>query len=610
MTWDSIEKKRDRIETPKSVLKKYYGYDEFRKPQEEIIRDLIEGFDLLVLMPTGGGKSLCYQIPALVRRGVGIVISPLIALMEDQVAALRLLGINAAFYNSSQSSQESFKVLMDLESNDLDLLYVAPERLFLQSFLDRLKKIPISLFAIDEAHCISQWGHDFRPEYAALGFLKSYFPTVPLIALTATACQETKIDIMRQLKFTPKEYIASFNRPNVYYQVIAKSKPIQQIDQFLQRHPAQAGIIYCNTRATVSRVTENLLELGHRIRAYHAGLGHEERREVQSLFRFDQIDIVVATIAFGMGIDKPNIRFVIHHDLPKSIEGYYQETGRAGRDGQKAKALLLYDPADAAKLRSWAFINSNENQQRLLNSKLDYILAFAEAIVCRRHLLLCYFNESFPQNCAYCDICENPPATSDATEDAQKILSCIYHLKQNYGLLHVIGVLRGNQTEKIKSLGHQNLSTFGIGRDKSLAYWKQLAWQLLQQGYCRQDFDHYHVLRLNASARKILKGEDRISISTRVIKDTNIRKLLKPVESNTHSSDSKLLNRLRALRKSIALEASKPAFMIFSDATLEDMAQKKPKSREAFLLVFGVGVYKLERYGDLFIQVILEDTED
>ncbi|STX47086.1 Superfamily II DNA helicase [Legionella hackeliae] len=373
------------------VLKEFFGFDAFRHPQEEIIHDLIQGKDLLVLMPTGGGKSLCYQIPALVRAGVAIVVSPLIALMEDQVAALKLQGIRAAYYNSSLSSEEARQVLAQLHTNELDLLYIAPERLMSSSFLERLQECSLALFAIDEAHCISQWGHDFRPEYATLGLLKTHFPDVPVIALTATADQQTRQDIIRKLNYNPKPFIASFNRPNIHYTVVSKNNPIKQLQNFLQTQNQQSGIVYCGTRNEVERVARKLQELGIKARAYHAGLSYNERREVQSLFRYDRIDIVVATIAFGMGIDKPNVRFVVHYDLPKNIESYYQETGRAGRDGLAASAVLLFDPADSGRLRGFIATTPSEAQQRIEISKLNHMLAFAQATHCRRQILLRYF---------------------------------------------------------------------------------------------------------------------------------------------------------------------------------------------------------------------------
>lgn len=590
---------------PLDVLKKYYGYDNFRHPQAEIIHDLCHGEDLLVLMPTGGGKSLCYQIPSLIRNGIGIVVSPLIALMEDQVAALKSYGIRAAYYNSSLSSAAARTVLAQLHDNQLDILYIAPERLLTSSFLERLETCDIGLFAIDEAHCISQWGHDFRPEYAALGQLKTHFPHVPIIALTATADKQTQKDIVNRLQYKPKEYVASFNRPNIYYQVVPKANAIKQIDQFLQDNPKQSGIIYCGTRASVEKVTEKLLTLDHKVRAYHAGLSHQERREVQTQFRYDEIDIVVATIAFGMGIDKPNVRFVIHHDVPKTIESYYQETGRAGRDGLPAKALLLYSPADSARLRSWIMELPSLDQQRIEQHKLQHMLAFAEATHCRRQILLQYFDELFDGSCQYCDICDNPPITTDVTVDAQKLLSCIYRLKQSWGINHVIDVLRGSTSEKISQVGHQNLSTYGIGKEKSSAYWKHLTWQLIHRNYCFQDIEKFNVLKLTEKAIPVLKGEEKIALSVQAEKDSpTSSKKKKPTSSTSELSSNPLFEKLRSLRRTIAQEENKPPFMIFSDATLKDMISIRPKKLDDLLLVSGVGQHKLGLYGERFLTAL------
>ena len=590
------------------VLKEFFGYDSFRAPQEEIIKDVISGGDVLVLMPTGGGKSLCYQIPALVRDGVGIVVSPLIALMEDQVASLKLQGVRAAYYNSSLTAEDAREILAQLHRNELDLLYVAPERLISTRFLERLGECNIALFAIDEAHCVSQWGHDFRREYAALGILKATFPEIPLIALTATADKQTREDILNKLNFTPKKYIASFNRPNIYYKVIHKTNALKQISHFLQAAPQQAGIIYCSTRTAVERLAEKLRGLNFKARAYHAGLPYSERREVQTLFRYDRIDLVVATIAFGMGIDKPNVRFVIHYDLPKNIESYYQETGRAGRDGLPAQALLLFDAADSARFRA-LIINAPEGAQKRIDThKLNHMLAFAEAALCRRRILLRYFDEEYLEDCAYCDVCNNPPVTADATEDARKLLSNIYRLKQNFGLNHVIEVLRGAQTEKIKQFSHERLSTFAIGRDKSAHYWKQLAWQLIHKEYCVQDPDCFNVLRLTPKAIPLLKGDEKISLT------------LPPPEVVTHkkkarertvfkTTNSPLFELLRALRRRLAEEEDKPPFMIFSDATLHEMAELKPKNKEGLSQVSGVGQHKLAHYGGLFLKTLNEFNE-
>ncbi|KTC65902.1 Superfamily II DNA helicase (plasmid) [Legionella adelaidensis] len=586
----------------REILKKYYGFDSFRSSQEEIINDLTAGSDILVLMPTGGGKSLCYQIPSLLREGVGIVVSPLIALMEDQVSALKTLGIKAAYYNSSLNASESKEVLSNLHRGDLNLLYVAPERLLSESFLSRLQECPIALFAIDEAHCISQWGHDFRPEYAALGVLKKRFPTVPIIALTATADKQTQQDIVQKLHFIPKQYIASFNRPNIYYQVIAKNKPFHQLITFLEKEKQQSGIIYCGTRATVERVTEKLIECGHKARAYHAGLMHKERKEVQHLFRYDQIDIVVATIAFGMGIDKPNVRFVIHVDLPKNIESYYQETGRAGRDGMPSKALLLYEPGDSARIRVFIEGLSQEEQKKIEHHKLNHMLAFAEASACRRQVLLQYFNETFASKCNYCDICDNPPEMTDATINAQKFLSCVYRLRQTFGLNHIIDVLRGSASEKLQKLAHHQLSTFGIGKDYPTTYWKHLAWQLIHREYCYQDINQYHVVRLTSKAVPLLRGEEKINLA--IFKDKD-KQTVKNKKDYSKASLNPLFEKLRLLRRQLAEEEDKPPFMIFSDATLHDMIKVNPKTLDEMLEVSGVGQHKLELYGERFLEALM-----
>lgn len=594
--------------TANSILKDYYGFDAFRPPQEAIVDDVVAGQDVLVLMPTGGGKSLCYQIPALLRHGVGIVVSPLIALMEDQVAALKLQGIRAAYYNSSLNANEARTVLAKLHSQELDLLYVAPERLLSESFLERLNECDLALFAIDEAHCISQWGHDFRPEYAALGQLKAHFPHVPIIALTATADIQTQKDIILKLNYQPKQYIASFNRPNIHYQVVMKQNAIKQLNQFLESQAQQSGIIYCGTRAGVDRVVSKLQDLGYSARGYHAGLSHAERREVQTLFRYDKIEIVVATLAFGMGIDKPNVRFVVHHDLPKNIESYYQETGRAGRDGLPAKALLLYDPADSARLRSWIANTPLEEQQRVEHHKLNHMLAFAEATHCRRQILLRYFNEVVENACSYCDVCDNPPQTTDATVDAQKFLSCIYRLRQSYGLIHVIDVLRGSTAEKIKQFGHERLTTYGIGQDKSVAYWKQLAWQLIHRDYCQQNVEHYNVLKLTSKAIPVLRGEETVALTVPQVTLNDKPKKTKEKHDAT-APTSPLFDNLRTLRRKIADEENKPSFMIFSDATLHEMVRLKPMSLEKMLEVSGVGQHKLTHYGARFLHIIQQTAQ-
>ncbi|KTD18874.1 DNA helicase RecQ [Legionella jordanis] len=589
------------------VLKNYFGFDAFRHPQEEIIEHLIAGQDVLVLMPTGGGKSLCYQIPALVRKGVAIVVSPLIALMEDQVAALKLQGIKAAYYNSSLSSDEARQVLAQLHASELDLLYIAPERLLTGSFLERLQSCELALFAIDEAHCISQWGHDFRPEYASLGQLKTLFPGIPMVALTATADKLTRQDIINKLNYSPKQFIASFNRPNIHYSVITKDNPMKQLHFFLKTQTQQSGIIYCGTRNEVERVANKLQDLGFKARAYHAGLPHQERREVQQLFRHDKIDVVVATLAFGMGIDKSNVRFVVHYDLPKNIEGYYQETGRAGRDGLPAVALLLYDPGDSARLRAWIAGTSNIKQQQIETNKLNHMLAFAEATHCRRQILLHYFDESMEEQCNYCDVCDNPPEVVNATEDAQKFLSCIYRLNQSYGMSYTIEVLRGSSSEKIQKAGHHRLSTFGIGKDKSANYWKHLAWQLIHRNYCLQDAEHFNILRLSKKAVAILKNKEQVLLSLPKIQPKE--KLAKTKHQTVVIETNPLFQLLRSLRRKLADEEGKPPFMIFSDATLQQMTKKKPKTMDDLLNISGIGQHKLSHYGWHFLKALKEYEE-
>jgi ATP-dependent DNA helicase RecQ len=590
----------------KQLLKEYYGYEQFRPLQQEIIQDICNGIDQLVLIPTGGGKSLCYQIPALLRQGVGIIVSPLISLMEDQVASLRNNGINCAYYNSTLDSEQSRRVLSDLHNHELDLLYIAPERLLSEAFLARLEEIEVALFAIDEAHCVSQWGHDFRPEYAKLGQLRQRFPSIPMIALTATADEQTRQDIIKQLRYKPRVRIASFDRPNIRYSILTKKKPLAQLETFLSQHLEQSGIIYCATRKRVERLTEELKSLGINAMAYHAGLPYEMRRNVQFAFQHDKCDIVVATIAFGMGIDKPNVRFVIHYDLPKSIENYYQETGRAGRDGLNAEALMLYNLSDSGKVRALIENQENELQKHIELGKLNQMIALAEALTCRRKVLLNYFDEALEECCGNCDNCINPPQIIDATQNAQKALSCIYRLSQNYGIGHVVDVLRGSKAEKVLRAGHDKLTTYGIGKDLSSDNWKSIIQQLMHLGFIKQDITQFNVLRLTQKAIPLLKGEQSLELAMPKTKmHQNKKAKIKP--DLPHDDD--LFEVLRGLRRSIADEEGKPPFMIFSDASLIEMAALKPIDEVAMLEINGVGRYKLEHYGAEFIQAIKEFQE-
>lgn len=587
------------------ILKETFGFECFRPLQETIINNVLQKKDQLVLIPTGGGKSLCYQIPALMLPGITIVISPLIALMQDQVTNLTNNGIRAAFYNSTLTSEAAREVLKKLHSDQLDLLYIAPERLLNPHFLERLREININLFAIDEAHCVSQWGHDFRKDYAALGELKRQFPTVPLIALTATADLETRHDIVKRLHIDPHIHIGSFYRSNMRYQVLNKHKPLQQIQRFLAQHTGQAGIIYCTTRKQVERLTEQLKALRYSALPYHAGLSFEEREKTYQAFKYDDVEIVVATIAFGMGIDKPNIRFVIHYDLPKSIENFYQETGRAGRDGLTADLLLLYQYSDTLTHQLFIEQMEDEQQQKIEKGKLQAMINFAESLQCRQQLLLNYFNETDNTACGVCDNCINPNETIDKTVEAQKILSCVYRLNQNYGLLHVIDVLKGANKKKLLERGHHHLSTYGLCKDQTEESLKHTVQQLIQAGFLRQALSEYNVLKLTEKARPLLRGD--ISFFAH-----QARKILhQPKASGKKSAepmsvDEELFNYLKSVRSQLAQKQQVPAFMIFSDTTLIDMADKKPTTEADFLEVHGVGQHKLKKYGELFIQALIK----
>jgi len=585
-------------------LKKIFGYESFRAHQQEIIEGLLRGEDAFVLMPTGGGKSLCYQIPALHRPGVGIVVSPLISLMKDQVDALKVCGVQAAFYNSSLKSGEARQVLAMLHQEKLDLLYVAPERLMSDEFIERLREIPIALFAIDEAHCISQWGHDFRPEYRKLGRLRQLFPDIPLIALTATAESHTRQDILERLQLRKsKSYISSFDRPNIRYTVLEKQKPFDQLGEFLQQRRQEAGIVYCLSRKRVDQVTVKLIEAGYAAAPYHAGLSAEKRKQVQDDFLQDNVQIVVATVAFGMGIDKSNIRYVVHYDIPKTIENYYQETGRAGRDGLAAEALLLFGYGDIAIARGLLEKSNNQEQRRIELHKLNAMVGYAEAKNCRRRILLGYFGEHLAEACGNCDACLNPPELIEVTEDARKALSCAYRLNQRFGMGHLIDVLRGSKKERLLQLGHDRLSTYAIGADKSQEHWGSLLRYLVHEGYLEQDVDNYSVLKLTEASRPLLRGEQSLFMA---------KPRVRP-EPRAHSGRRKktdldynqeLFGKLRSLRKTLADTAGVPPFVIFSDAALIEMSAYLPTDNEAFLRIHGVGAHKLERYGPDFLAAI------
>ncbi len=599
--------------TADDVLQRVFGYPAFRGLQQDIIDHVVDGGNALVLMPTGGGKSLCYQIPALLRPGVGVVVSPLIALMQDQVAALRELGVSAAYLNSSLSAEAAAEVERQLLAGELQLLYVAPERLLTERCLSLLDRSRLGLIAIDEAHCVSQWGHDFRPEYIDLGRLAQRFPGVPRIALTATADELTRREMIEQLELQEaRVFITSFDRPNIRYRIVEKRDARQQLLRFIHDgHLGESGIVYCATRARVEQIAAFLQAEGLPARAYHAGLEAGERTAVQEAFQREDGMIVVATIAFGMGIDKPDVRFVAHLDLPRSIEAYYQETGRAGRDGGPAEAWMAYGLSDVLQQRR--FIEASEAQEefkRLANAKLDSMLALCEATDCRRVRLLAYFGEE-AEPCGNCDNCLSPPDTIDGTVLAQKLLSCIYRCQKasglQFGAQHLIDVLRGVANEKVQRYGHEHLPVFGIGADLSVSQWRSVVRQLSIAGLLHIDAERFQTVSLTEASRPVLKGEQRVALRqpSENARDRRARRRQpSTLEQDLDAAGAACFARLRAWRSQQAKESGVPAYVIFHDATLHEIALQQPADLDALAAVPGVGARKLATYGEAVLEAV------
>lgn len=593
--------------SPARVLNQVFGYESFRPLQGDIVDTLVQGENALVLMPTGGGKSLCYQIPALVRQGTGIVISPLIALMQDQVAALNQLGVRAAFLNSGLTIEQSRDIENALLQGELDLLYCAPERLLQPRTLDLLSQSSLSLFAIDEAHCVSQWGHDFRSDYLGLSILAEHFPTVPRVALTATADERTRREIAERLSLTDaRHFISGFDRPNIQYRIAAKTNANKQLLDFIrQEHEGDAGIVYCLSRNKVDATAAMLQQQGYEALPYHAGLAPQVRASNQERFLREEGIIIVATIAFGMGIDKPDVRFVAHLDLPKSLEAYYQETGRAGRDGQPSTAWMVYGLQDVIKLRQMLEASQgNDHFKRVERQKMDAMLGLCEITSCRRQALLRYFDDDLPEPCGNCDTCLSPPETWDGTEAVRKALSCVYRTGQRFGVGYVIDVLRGVENDRIKQAGHHQVSTFGIGTDLSANQWKSVFRQLVANGYLRADPEGYGALQLTELCRPLLRGEAKLQLRRDPDRKPAPERRRAGRGSPVTISDPEGWEALRATRKTLAEEQGLAPFMIFHDVTLHEILEKRPATLEEMSHITGIGAVKLERYGEVFLKVL------
>ncbi|MGM0569098.1 DNA helicase RecQ [Marinobacter sp.] len=603
----STEKPVTPTISPEQVLHQVFGYESFRPLQGDIVHELVGGGNALVLMPTGGGKSLCYQIPAMVRPGTGVVISPLIALMQDQVAALKQLGVQAAFLNSSMAPEQAWQTENALLRGELDLLYCAPERLLQPRMLELLDNASLSLFAIDEAHCVSQWGHDFRSDYLGLSILAERFPAIPRIALTATADERTRKEIAERLSLTgARHFISGFDRPNIQYRIAPKTNANKQLLDFIRdEHPGDSGIVYCLSRNKVDATARLLQQKGYNALPYHAGLTSEERAANQERFLREDGVIVVATIAFGMGIDKPDVRFVAHLDLPKSLEAYYQETGRAGRDGNPSTAWMVYGLQDVIKLRQMLEASQgNDHFKRVERQKMDAMLGLCEITTCRRQALLRYFGDVLEAPCGNCDTCLTPPETWDGTEAVRKALSCVYRTGQRFGVNYVIDVLRGADNDRIRQAGHQAISTWGIGTELSATQWKSVFRQLVANGYLRADPEGYGALVLTEQCRSVLRGEATMELRKDPERKASRRAAKTRTEHSSHISDPVGWEALRAKRKELADDQGVPPFVIFHDTTLQELLERRPTTLDEMSQVSGVGSAKLERYGDIFLEVL------
>ncbi len=597
------------IEIAKAALKEYFGYDEFRPMQTEIIQAIYDKKDVLVLMPTGGGKSICYQIPAVTLKGITIVISPLIALMQDQVEGLVANGIDAAFLNSSQNFAEQKMIEDDCFSGKIKMLYVSPEKLLSPGFSSVLQALPLNLIAIDEAHCISSWGHDFRPEYTKLKFLKKNF-NVPIIALTATADKTTRKDILNQLNLHDSEqFVASFDRPNLSLNVRSGQKRFEQIIQFLKERPNTSGIVYCLSRKSTEQLADKLKAKGYKAGSYHAGMAAQERAKTQRDFITDKTPIICATIAFGMGIDKSNVRWVIHYNLPKNIESYYQEIGRAGRDGVKSDTLLFYSFADVMMLRKFA---EDSGQRDLQVAKLDRMQEYAEAFICRRKMLLAYFGDTLAENCGNCDVCKNPPQVFDGTVIAQKALSAVTRLKEKVGVRIAIDVLRGSNRFEIRNNNYHRIKTYGAGAEFSQNEWQLFMQQLIHSGYLDIAYDEKNALKVSELGKTVLFEKAEVSL----VKLSDISKRKEEQKEAAQKSTPRervrdaMFETLRRLRTEIAQKQGIPPYMVFSDATLEDMAANKPTNQTEMLAVSGIGKFKMEKYGQVFLDKVLSYMDE